>query len=88
MDHDAARFCAPQRRAVHAAPRHHPLKTMFLLNSRCLKISEKGSFNILGGQKFIKNAQNWQVTFNWTKMGGNAKLKKMKCGILSSFQTM
>ena len=79
------------------------------INSRCLKIVEKVSFNIaseasyvyiLSGQKFIKNAKmvkTWslwsnsvtrQVKFIGTKIGENAKIKKLKWDILSSFQTM
>ena len=86
------------------------------LGARCLKITEKVSFNIaneasyvyiLSGQKFIKNAKNssfWRFFENLKlavkqcyhtgsvligqKLVENAKIKKLKCDILSSFQTM
>ena len=82
---------------------------------RCLKITEKVSFNIaseasyvyiLSVQKLIKKSQKWyfgeffktlslrsnsvtrHVTFNRTKIGGNAKIQNFKCDILSDFQTL
>ena len=44
--------------------------------------------------KFLKtlslrsNSVTRHVTFNRTKIGGNAKMPKFKCDILSNFQTM
>ena len=47
-----------------------PNKILFHSKTRCLKITEKVSFNIaseasyvyiMSGQKFIKNAKNWTI---------------------------
>ena len=86
------------------------------VRSRCLKITEKVSFNIaseasylyvLSAQKLIKNCQKWSNLASFWKLkacgqtvlpdrsvligqknGGNAKIQKFKCDILSSFQTL
>ena len=35
--------------------------------ARCLKITEKVSFNIASGQKLIKNAQKWSILASFLK---------------------
>ena len=66
--------------------------------------SEASYLYNLDGHKFIKNAKNgtfceflkslWknrvtrQINFYWTKIGDNAKIEKLKCDILSDFQTL
>ena len=75
----------------------------YVTRTRCLKITEKVSFNnaskasyayILNRQKLIKNAKNGQIVLPdmsvliGQKLVENAKIKKLKCNILSNFQTM
>ena len=51
-------------------------------DARCLKITEKISFNIASGHKFNKKCQKWTIL-----RSNSAKIEKFKCDILSSFQT-
>ena len=51
-----------------------PQRPLISINARCLKITERVSFNIvsyvyiLSGQKFIKNAQKWSFLASFWKL--------------------
>ena len=71
-------------------------KYLLKLGARCLKITEKVSFNIaseasyvyvLSGQKLIKNAKK-QSYQTGQKLVENAKIERFKCDILGDFQTL
>ena len=104
--------CPVQTSKLHSGRNDHTSSSPVIQNhirytklilARCLKITEKVSFNILTGQKLVKKAKNgsfWRVLETWSLRSNSVTRQvsfyrtkiggkcQFKCDILSIFQTM